>query len=448
MRHADIAVITSLLLFGGKCVAGGFVEDATSSLSTRGLYFENDVRERGGADQRQSAMGIRLDLNSGYTPGLLGFGLEVQALVGIGLGGGIDNQSATTVNTVTPVNSDGSPVDEWSRMGGNAKLKLSATELKIGNALAPNLPVLVSNNSRVMPQIFEGAMLTSKEFRSVTVTGGKITDGSSRASSNYSALAANGGARGSNGFWFAGADWAVTKNLLVQYYHAELEDYYKQNFFGLVHTYPIASGHTLKTDLRFFENDSEGRVGSSGYVFNNAGGYARKLGQVDNTTWSATFTYSTGGHALLVGYQSIGDDGAMVYVNPGSVRDGKGSLEGQGGASVYLYTDVMANTFVRAGEDTTYAQYSYDFAATGIPGLKASVMYLSGRNIKDRAGGGQEYSEWERDLRLDYVIQSGPLKNFGATLMRGSFRTEVPGNQGGADIDQTRLYLNYSYHFK
>lgn len=448
MKHADIAIFTSLVFISIDCMAGGFIEDSATSISARGLYFENDVRERGGLDQRQSALGLRLDFISGYTNGLLGFGLDLQALQGIGLGGGIDNQSSSTVNTVTPVKTDGTPVDGWSRFGGNAKLKLSSSELKIGNALAPNLPVLVSNNSRVMPQAFEGGMLTSKELDALTLVGGKISEGSSRASSNYSGLAANGGAKGSEGFWFAGADWSVTKNLVLQYYYAKLEDYYTQNFLGLVHTYSIAPGHTLKTDLRYFDNESDGKVGSSGYVFNNAGGYARKPGQVDNKTWSATLTYASGGHSVLIGYQSVSDDGAMAYVNAGSVRDGKGSLEGQGGASVYLYTDVMANTFVRAGEDTTYAQYSYDFAANGIPGLKASVMYLDGRNIKDRFGGRQEYSEWERDLRLDYVVQSGPLKNFGATLMRGNFRTEVPGNQGGADIDQTRLYLNYSYTFR
>lgn len=448
MKYSNLALATSVALLSFECSAGGFLEDSKASLSARGLYFENDVRERGGLDQRQSALGLRLDFISGYTPGLVGLGFDIQALQGIGLGGGIDGQSAATVNTVTPVKTDGSPVSDWSRLGGNAKLKVSSTEIKAGNALAPTLPILVSNNSRVMPQAFEGAMFTSKELSSLTWVGGRITDGSSRASSNYSGLAANGGARGSDGFWFTGADWSITKDLVVQYYYAKLQDYYTQNFLGLVHTFPIAPGQTLKTDLRYFNSDSDGKAGSTGYVFNNAGGYARKPGQVDNTTWSATLTYTNGGHSLLAGYQRVGDDGAMAYVNAGSVRDGKGSLEGQGGASVYLYTDVMANTFVRAGEDTAYAQYAYDFAASGIPGLKASLMYLDGRNIKDRFGTGQEYREWERDLRVDYVIQSGPLKNLGATLMRGNFRTEVPGNQGGAGIDQTRVYLNYSYSFR
>lgn len=123
MKHADIAIVTSLAFLSADCMAGGFIEDSTTTISTRGLYFENDVRERGGSDQRQSALGIRLDFTSGYTTGSMGVGLDVQALQGVGLGGGIDNQSPSTVNTVTPVKTDGSPADDWSRLGANAKFK-------------------------------------------------------------------------------------------------------------------------------------------------------------------------------------------------------------------------------------------------------------------------------------------------------------------------------------
>jgi hypothetical protein len=150
----------------------------------------------------------------------------------------------------------------------------------------------------------------------------------------------------------------------------------------------------------------------------------------------------------MLGHQRVSDDGAMVYVSSGNVRGGNGSLEGQGGASVYLFTDSLINAFVRAGENTTFGQYSYDFAGAGVPGLKAYYVYLRGDDIKDAKGSGREYSEWERDMRLDYVLQSGPLKNLAFSLRRGNFRTEVPNSQGGIDYDQTRLYVNYTYTFK
>ncbi|MCE6983472.1 outer membrane porin, OprD family, partial [Pseudomonas frederiksbergensis] len=89
------------------------------------------------------------------------------------------------------------------------------------------------------------------------------------------------------------------------------------------------------------------------------------------------------GHALMLGHQQVGDDGGFVWLNQGSVTDGNGRNEGAAGASFYLFTDSMINQFARAGENTTFGQYSYDFARLGVPGLKASVAYLRGDDVKN-----------------------------------------------------------------
>lgn len=158
------------------------------------------------------------------------------------------------------------------------------------------------------------------------------------------------------------------------------------------------------------------------------------------------FTYTLGGHAFLLGHQQIGDDGGFVWLNQGSVtKDGTNTSgsEGAAGASFYLFTDSMINQFARAGENTTFGQYSYDFARLGVPGLKASVSYLRGDDVKNPVGGGT-YHEWERDARVDYVIQEGTLKGLGASLRHGSYRGE---GQSIDDQDQTRLIFNYTYSF-
>jgi hypothetical protein len=448
MKSNQVAVAASLSLLSLNGLAAGFLEDSKSSVGLRTLYFENDSREARSADQRQTAQGARVDFVSGFTLGTVGFGLDVQGLLGSSLGGGIDHPSSATVNTVTPVDSNGSPVSSWTRTGGNLKARYSQSELAVGTVLAPNLPILVANDSRVMPQNFEGGMLTSREWDGLILTGGKLTQGASRASSNYSGLSVSGGSKGSNAFTFVGGDWKPRTDLLLQYYHSHLENYYSQDFLGLVHVFNMVDHQSLKTDLRYFKSDSDGKNGSGGYFFNNAGGYADTPGKVDNKTWSAMFTYSLGSHALTLGHQRVSDEGAMVYLSSGNVRGGNGRLEGQGGASVYLFTDSLINAFVRAGENTTFGQYSYDFAGAGAPGLKAYFVYLRGDDIKDATGGDKAYSEWERDIRLDYVLQGGPLKNLAFSLRRGNFRTEVPSAQGGIDYDQTRLYVNYTYAFK
>jgi len=423
-----------------------FLKDSKTTLSSRTLYFESDPKEQNN-DQRQTATSLKLDYLSGYTDGFVGFGLDVQAVAAANLGGGIDNHNSSTTNTFTPVTKDGSPVDQWSTLRGAGKVRISKTEAKVGNSLQPAMPVLVANDGRVVPAAYSGVHLTSREFDAVTFTAGRYDREMGRASSNWAGIAASGGTHGSDGFWFGGADWKVNKDLTLQYYHATLEDYYSQDFLGLVHSFRIGDNQSFKTDLRYFDSKSNGKNGETGYVFNNNSGFAKKPGEVDNKTWSAMFTYTLGGSSFLLGHQQVGDDGGMAAVNNGSVRDGRGRPEGEGGATFYLFTDSMINAFVRAGENTTFGQYAYDFAALGVPGLKTSLTYLHANGIKDATGNGDTFKEWERDYRIDYTIQSGIAKDLGFSLRRANYRTGVPDAQGGFDFDQTRFYVTYSYSF-
>ncbi|WP_236178753.1 OprD family porin [Pseudomonas sputi] len=441
MNKSTLAVAVAFGVLAQQAGAAGFIEDSKASLSSRTMYYNNDNRD-GGADQKETAQGFKFDYLSGFTQGTVGFGLDVQALSGIHLDGGRGHHPDS--NTFSPSDSDGSATHSWSRIAGNVKARLSKTEAHLGGALQPNLPILVANDSRLLPQTFEGGTVTSKEIDNVTFNAGQLEHAVGRASTNSTGLAVAGGTQDSNQFRYAGADWKVTKDLTLQYYHSNLQDYYKQNFFGLVHVLPISTNQSFKTDIRYFDSSSDGKNGEAGYRFNNNGGYARNPGEVDNKTWSAMFTYTLGGNAFLLGHQRVNDDGGFVYLNQGNVVDGNGRPEGAGGTSFYLFTDAMVNGFVRAGENTTFGQYSYDFAGLGVPGLKASIAYLHGENIKATNGTGSDMSEWERDMRIDYTVQQGVLKGFGVTLRNGVYR----GSQINiADQDQTRLIFNYTYSF-
>lgn len=443
MNKSTLALAVAVGVLAQQAGAAGFIEDSKASVSSRTMYYNNDNRE-GGADQRETAEGLKFDYLSGFTQGTVGFGIDAQALVGIHLDGGRGHHPANN-NTFFPSDSDGSAVDEWSRAAANVKARFSKTEAHLGGALQPNLPILVANDSRLLPQTFDGGTITSKEIDNVTFNAGQLEHSAGRASSNSTGLAVAGGTHDSNQFRYGGADWKVTKDLTLQYYHSDLKDYYKQDFFGLIHVFPINANQSFKTDIRYFDSSSNGKNGDAGYRFNNNNGYASKPGEVDNKTWSAMFTYTLGGNAFLLGHQRVNDDGGFVYLNQGNVVDGNGHAEGNGGASFYLFTDSMINGFVRAGENTTFGQYSYDFAALGVPGLKTSIAYLHGDNIKATNGSGPDASEWERDMRIDYTIQQGTLKGFGVTLRNGVYRgSEVSNNP---DVDQTRLIFNYTYSF-
>ncbi|MGF6090324.1 OprD family porin [Pseudomonas sp. 18173] len=407
-----------------------FLSDSKATLGMRNFYFNNDNRDGSAAPSKTEewAQGFMLDYKSGYTDGVVGFGIDALGLMGVTLDSG---KGRHVGSSMIPSDSDNSAVDEWSRLGLTGKVKVSKSELRLGT-LMPKLPILVANDGRLLPQTFEGGQITSSEFKDLTLTGGRIEHATGRGSSDQTGLAATGGTRESNAFDFAGGDWKITRDLTVQYYYANLEDYYTQQFFGLIHTLAISDNQSLKADLRYFKTDSSGR-NSSGTPGYRISGYTQDSdGEIDNRTWSAALIYALGAHAITAGYQSVSSGSNFTQLNQGNLPD-----KGAGGASLYLYTDRLIQTFTRAGERTAFGQYAYDFAALGLPGLKASVMYLSGDNIKTTSGDNQK--EWERDISLDYVLQSGALKGVGFSWRNGKSNSEASRNQ-----DQNRLIVSYS----
>ncbi|MBF8755307.1 OprD family porin [Pseudomonas guariconensis] len=441
MYKSSLALAVALGVLAQQAGAAGFVEDSKLSVSSRTMYFNNDNREAPGSkprpDVRESGQGFKLDYISGFTEGTVGFGVDAQALWGIHLDGGKGYHQDGS--SFFPSDSDGSAESQWARFGANAKARFSKTEAHFGSALAPNLPILVANDGRLLPQTFEGGTITSKEIDNLTVNAGQLTHAMGRASSNRTGLSVAGATQESNKFRYGGLDYKLTKDLTLQYYYSNLEDFYKQHFLGLTHLYQIAPDQSFKTDLRYFDSSKDGKNGEAGYTFNNNGGYAKNKDEVDNKTWSAMFTYTLGSHALMLGHQQVNDDGGFVWLNQGGLTD-----EGAGGASFYLFTDSMINSFAKAGENTTFGQYTYDFAGLGVPGLKASVAYLRGEDGRNKDGHGT-FSEWERDARIDYVLQQGALKGLGFSLRQGIYRGTGAGSSN--DQDQTRFIVNYTYAF-
>ncbi|MER2296765.1 MULTISPECIES: OprD family outer membrane porin [Pseudomonas] len=441
MYKSSLALAVAVGVFAQAAGAAGFVEDSKLSVSSRTMYFNGDNRE-GGADNRESGQGFKLDYISGFTQGTVGFGVDAQALWGIHLDGGRGKHPDNS--SFFPSDTDGSAVSQWARAGANAKARFSKTEVHYGSALAPNLPILVANDGRLLPQTFEGGTIQSKEIDNLTINAGQLTHAMGRASSNRTGLSIAGATADSNKFRYGGLDYKLTPDLTLQYYYSNLEDFYKQHFLGATHIFKIADNQSFKTDLRYFDSSSDGNNGhGGGYNFNNNGGYAKNNGKVDNKTWTAMFTYTLGGHSLMLGRQQVSDDGGFVWLNQGNVVDGNGRGEGAGGSSFYLFTDSMINQFARAGENTNFGQYAYDFASLGVPGLKASVSYLRGDDIRYKSGHGT-YNEWERDARIDYTVQQGTLKGLGFSLRQGVFRGQ---GESSADQDQTRFIVNYTYSF-
>lgn len=437
MRKTSLALAVAASTLGLSQVAfADFIGDSKSSLTLRNYYFDQNTKNttNNAGEASEWGQGFIFNYSSGFTDGTVGFGVDAVGMLGVRLdGGGRRGKDGVdrTPGQLFPLESDNSAVDDFSKGGLTGKVRFSKTEARIGT-LMPKLPILTSNDGRLLPQMFEGGMITSNEIDNLTLTAGQIEHATSRASSNSTGLSVDGGSQASNKFYFAGGDWKVTKDLTAQYYYANLEDYYQQHFAGLGHSLALGEG-TFKTDLRYFRTTSDGKNGNeagrdAGYSANTT--FGDGTGEIDNNTWSAAFTYSLGSHALMLGHQRVSDDSNFVQLN-------QGGIEGSSGASVYLLTDRLNNSFTRAGERTTFGQYTYDFASLGVPGLKASLAYLKGTNIQ-RADGSQN-KEWERDLALDYVFQEGTLKGLGLAWRNGMLRGDA-----ATDTDQNRLIVSYT----
>jgi len=439
MSNTPLALAITLAALANQATAAGFIEDSKATLGLRNFYFDRDDKNTANSNSEASewGQGFIFNYQSGYTEGTVGFGLDAIGLVGIKLDSGGDSSTprSRAPGALFPLEGDGSAVDNYGKAGVTAKARLSKTELRVGT-LQPKLPVINFNDGRLLPQTFEGAQITSAEIEGLTLTAGQLESTKTRSSTDDIALRIGGAgsfqgkAADSNEFIYAGGDYKITKDLTAQYYYGSLEDFYKQHFLGLTHNLALPVG-ALKTDLRYFNSGSDGKNGSlagrtEGY---KSSGFWRagdsKNGEVDNNTWSALFTYSLSGHALSAGYQQVSGNSAFPFVSQGD------------GATAYLITDRQIGKFASAGERTWLAEYAYDFASAGIPGLKATVTYLSGSNI-DAAD--SDRKEWERDFRLDYILQEGALKGLGVSWRNATFR----GNTATADQDENRLILSYS----
>lgn len=426
------SIAAGLLALPALSVAqsNGFVEDAKANLSLRNLYFNNDPREgTNAARDEEWGQGFLLNFQSGYTQGPIGFGLDALAQAGIRLDSGSykgKTGQSRKPGSMFPTDENGRSENEFSRIDFAAKVKVSETELKYGGGLQPTLPILTRNDGRLLPQTYRGGVLTSTDIDNLTLTIGQLDKASGRNSPSYDGLRMNGGTERVNTFQFAGGDAKLGDNLVTSYYFAKLKDYYKQHYLGAVHTLELGEGKLI-TDLRYFDSNSTGanRSGDTDYLASGV----NNNGEVDNRALSAMFTYQRSNHSLGLGYQKMSGDSDFAYVSNG---DG-------GGSTAYLITDSQINKFERAGEKTWVGEYSYNFADY-VPGLKLTGKYLRGSDFDAAPGAGDK--EWERNLRLDYKVQQGFLKDLGVSLRHGSLRTSAANDK---DQDQTRIYLTYNF---
>ena len=387
-----------------------FIEDTKAGLELRNFYYNSDTRTNAStaqSKQEEWAQGFILRVESGFTEGTVGFGVDALGLLGVKLDSSGDRVGTGLLPGDFATGSEAP--DDYSSLHATAKMKISKTILKVG-AIEPKNMAIARSDSRLLPQTFEGAQLISKEIDGLTLDVGYLTEQNNRNSSNYEDItyAGKGGVAAGEpeDFKFAGATYTLMKNLTGAYYYSNLEEAYKQHSFNLIHVLPISDNQSLKTDLRYARSTDDGSS------------------TVDNKALGAMVTYSVSGHSFGLGYQKMSGDTGFAYA----------------GASTdpYLVNYVMLSAdFANADEKSWQARYDYNFAAMGIPGLTFMTRYVTG----DDFGPGGNSKEWERNTDIGYVFQEGALKNLGVKWRNGTYRSS---NNRDRDIDQNRLIVSYT----
>ncbi|MCM2318635.1 MAG: OprD family porin, partial [Pseudomonas sp.] len=119
-----IATISSLSALSLPAMAAGFIEESKATLNLRNYYINRDFRHADSSAQSRAeewTQSFILNVQSGYTPGPVGFGVDALGLYSVKLDGG----EGTRGTQLLPIHDDGKPADDFGRLAVAGKAKLS-----------------------------------------------------------------------------------------------------------------------------------------------------------------------------------------------------------------------------------------------------------------------------------------------------------------------------------
>lgn len=384
-----------------------FIGDSSVRLDMRNFYFNRDFRQDAAVQSKRAewAQGFMFNATSGYTEGPIGFGADLYAALGVKL----DSSDARAGTGLLPNAFGDAGPGEYSDLSGVFKAKVSKTELKVGGFM-PKSPVLLSSDARLLPPVYNGATVVSRDIDNVLIDAGQFRSVNYRnASSNHDDFLTGNYSASSDRFNYASAAYIFSPQLTASFWRAELEDVYQQNYYGLLATQTLGSWN-LGGNLGYFDSSQAG---------------AQRAGKIDNSLTSILLSANLGSHTWRLGYQDNRGDSPFPYLAD---------------ADPNVANVVQILDFTRTQERSWQARYDINMAGYGVPGLTFLARYLRGDGF-DVAG--SDAKEWERDLDVSYVIQSGPLKNFGLRWRNAMVRSDAAGQ-----LDENRLILSYTVVFK
>lgn len=382
--------------------AKGFIEDAEGSVLFRTGYVNRDKKTVGVKDQSSAAQSAIFKLDSGYTQGVVGFGVGVVGDASFKLGAN-KNASNNMIPRETGLNEKGElakqagdTYDHWARGGANVKARISNTDIRYGTQVL-DLPVLASNTGRMVPEYFEGFLATSREIKGLELTAGKFTKNQMSEQIN-----SDGNNLDSAVVW--GAKYKFNDALNASYYGLNSEDKLERHYINANYKHSLANGSSLTYDFSGYhtEWDQDATTYSSTLGNENIDGRS-------NNIWAVSGSYNYGPHNMMLAYQQNTGNTGYDY---GQNADGF--------QSVYLPNSYLSD-FVGNHEKSAQVQYNLDFSKIGVPGLNWTTAYVYGWDI-EVAGNNQEGKEREIFNQVKYTVQSGFAKDASLRVRNSIYR--------------------------
>ncbi|KKO14117.1 MULTISPECIES: OprD family porin [Pseudomonas] len=386
----------------------GFIEDSKLNVKTRMLYFSRDFRNNEGGQSRREETGLGFlgTFESGFTQGTVGVGVDAIGMLGLKL----DSGKGRAGTGLFPTGSDGRSQDDYSKGGGAVKFRISDTVLKVGDQFTA-LPVFATDDSRLLPEIAQGTLITSNEIEGLTLHAGHFTSLTAQEQTNRDSF----GLKEAN---VVGGTYAFTDNLSTSLYYSKVEDYWRKYYANVNWALPISDKQGLVFDFNIYDTKSEGSAEYRAFDGD----------KLDNRAFSLSGAYNIGAHTFTLAYQKVTGDGDYGY-----------GIDG--GGTIFLANSVARSDFNAEDEKSWQARYDLNFAEYGIPGLTFMTRYVRGTDAN--VAGTSNGKEWERDVDIKYVLQSGPAKDLSFRVRQATYRSSDGVYYDSPSIDELRLIVEY-----
>ncbi|WP_397449388.1 OprD family porin [Pseudomonas sp. NA-150] len=419
--------------------AKGFVEDSSLNVLLRNYYFNRDNKghDPDGTPHHDSidwTQGFRGNFSSGFTQGVVGFGVDAFGYLSVKLDGG-DGTTGTNNSAISAPDANGKThvQDSMGKAGAAVKVRFSKTQLTYGQQQPTTSPVFAIGGSRVLPQTATGFQLQSSEVKGLDVEGGHFTSASSESQMNadgelgtaYTGIKARS-------IDYAGGKYAITDSLSVSLYGAKLKDIWNQYYTNVNYTLPLTDTQSLAFDFNYYNTRDSG---------------AANAGEINNNSYSLQAAYSfLTAHTVTLAFQKINGSQPFDYIGVGD--------NDRGGDSIFLANSIQYSDFNSPGEKSAQIRYDLNMASFGVPGLTFMTRYVYGWDIdyskgnQDSPGYGGYFNpaltdvrHHETNLEAKYVVQTGPVKDLSFRI-RQAWHTADAGQIDG-DTKEFRLIVDY-----